>query len=236
MKAQLWHPVLFTVSLVMSSQVPAQTGPDRGAAADRYDTARPVDNIPPAGSVAAETGAAVGGPTSVPIPPRFAQAPGAPPVPEVPAPSLNLFQIASGSENFTTFVSMVKAANLENSISSDGPFTVLAPRNSAFGSLPPGVLENLLLPENREVLRRIVNYHIIPRRFMSTELRPGDVKTVQGGSVMFVGGAEGVLTVQGALIVEADVLASNGVIHVVDKVLVPPNVNLAALQTPGRGP
>lgn len=183
---------------------------------------KPAENIPRPGSVPAATGAATGRAQAVKIHPAIAQAPEAPPVPEVPIPSLNVFEIATASEAFTTFVTAVKSVGLDGALQGPGPFTILAPNNAAFASLPQGVLENLLLPENRAALLSILSYHVIPQRLLSRQLLPGMVLTSQGEAVEFVGGIEGVVTIQGAKIVQSDVEATNGVIHAIDQVLLPP--------------
>lgn len=183
----------------------------------------PAENLPPPGSVPAQTGAATGRAHAVRIDPSVAQAPEAPAVPEVPIAALNVFEIASASESFTTFVTAVKSVGLAGALQGPGPFTVLAPNNAAFASLPQGVLDNLLLPENREVLRSVLSYHIIPQRLSSRQLLPGLVLTSQGEAVEFVGGVEGVVTIQEARIVQTDVQGTNGLIHVIDRVLLPPS-------------
>jgi uncharacterized surface protein with fasciclin (FAS1) repeats len=192
----------------------------------------PAENVPRPGSLPAETGAVTGRPQAVKIAPSTAQAPDAPAVPEVPLPSLNLFEIATASESFTTFVTAAKAVGLEGALRGPGPFTVLAPNNAAFASLPQGVLENLLLPENHAVLRGVLSYHIIPQRISSRQLLPGLVLTSQGEAVEFVGGVEGVVTIQEAKVVQADVQATNGVIHAIDRVLLPPSFRIERYMLP----
>lgn len=186
----------------------------------------PAENLPPPGSLPAQTGAATGRAEAVKIDPAVAQAPEAPAVPVVLIPSLNVFEIATASESFTTFVTAVKAVGLDGALQGSGPFTVLAPNNDAFAALPQGVLENLLLPENRDALRSVLAYHIIPERLSSRQLLPGLIPTIQGETVEFVGGVEGVVTIQEAKIVQADVKGTNGVIHAIDQVLLPPSFEI----------
>lgn len=186
-----------------------------------------VENFPAPDSLAAETGSAVGRAQPLDLERDFVQAPAAPPVPEVQIPSVNTYEVIAASEDFTTFVAAIRAAGLEDTFSASGFFTVIAPNNAAFQALLPGVWVDLMRPANRAALRSILTYHLIPGRLLSTDLRPGAFRTMQGSPVSIMGGVEGVFTVQGATIVQADVLASNGVIHAVDRVLIPPNVNIA---------
>jgi uncharacterized surface protein with fasciclin (FAS1) repeats len=108
-----------------------------------------------------------------------------------------------------------------------GPFTVFAPTDAAFAALPAGVLDALLLPENKEVLVKILTYHVVPASVLAADVTDGDVATVEGQTVK-LSTADGV-TVNGAKVVTPDVMASNGVIHAIDAVLVPADVDVAAL-------
>jgi uncharacterized surface protein with fasciclin (FAS1) repeats len=204
---------------------------------DRVPTT-PAENIAPVGSLPARTGAATGRAQSVRIDRQFAQAPAAPPVPVVSPPSLTAFEILSASERHTTFITAIRAVGLARTLQGPGSFTIFAPDNNAFASLPQGVAESLLLPENRATLRSILAYHIIPRRISNRNLLPGLVTTAQGERMEFVGGMEGVVTVQDARIMQADVVATNGVIHSIDLVLVPPSISPFLIQyyatTPNR--
>lgn len=180
-------------------------------------TTVPAENLPPPGSLPAQTGGATGRAQAVEI-----DIGKAPETSGIPIPRLNVFEIATASESFTTFVAAVKSAGLDAVLQGAGPFTVLAPNNAAFASLPQGVLDNLLLPENLVALRSVLAYHIIPQRLSSRQLLPGLFLTTQGEAVEFMGGAEGVVTIQEANIVQANVDATNGIIHAIDKVLLPP--------------
>lgn len=190
---------------------------------DRDDSSAtfPAENIPPAGSVPARQGAATGRAQGVQSDRRLAQAPLAPAVPEIPRPRLSAFEILTASEKHTTFVTALRSVGLASTLRGKGQFTILAPDNAAFASLPEGVAENLLLPENRNLLRSILSYHIIPQRLAGRDLLPGGVRSLQGESLEFVGGLEGVVTIQDARILQADVAATNGLIHGIDLVLVP---------------
>jgi uncharacterized surface protein with fasciclin (FAS1) repeats len=135
--------------------------------------------------------------------------------------------VAVATDGFATLVAAVTAADLAETLSGMGPFTVFAPTDDAFAALPAGVLDALLLPENKEVLVKILTYHVVPASVLAADVTDGDVATVEGQTVK-LSTADGV-TVNGAKVVTADVLASNGVIHAIDAVLVPADVDVAAL-------
>lgn len=141
-----------------------------------------------------------------------------------------IVEVASANPDFSTLVAAVSAAGLVETLSGEGPFTVFAPTNEAFAALPPGVLDALLLPENKDALVKILTYHVVPGTVLAADITDGDVATVEGQNVT-LSTANGV-TVNGATVVTADVLADNGVIHVIDAVLVPSDVDVAALTTP----
>lgn len=128
--------------------------------------------------------------------------------------------VAAGS--FTTLVAAVQAAGLEETLRGAGPFTVFAPTDAAFAALPAGTVDSLLLPENREQLRSILTYHVVSGRVMASEAAAmSAAPTVQGSSAPIVA-VEGGLTIGGARIVTTDIACSNGVIHVIDAVMMPP--------------
>lgn len=139
----------------------------------------------------------------------------------------DIVAVASATEGFTTLVAALTAAGLVETLQGAGPFTVFAPSDAAFAALPEGLLEKLLLPENVEVLKSILTYHVVAGKVMSTEVVAGEVPTVEGSSVKLET-SYGV-KVNGANVTAADVAASNGVIHVIDAVLVPPTVDITKL-------
>lgn len=128
--------------------------------------------------------------------------------------------VASSTEGFSTLVAAVGAADLVDTLNSEGPFTVFAPTDDAFAALPPGVLDALLLPENKDTLTKILTYHVVPGAVMAADVTDGDVATVEGQTVT-LSTADGV-TINGATVIQADVVADNGVIHVIDAVILPP--------------
>jgi uncharacterized surface protein with fasciclin (FAS1) repeats len=123
---------------------------------------------------------------------------------------------------FNTLATALKAADLVNTLKGAGPFTVFAPTDEAFKKLPPGTVENLLKPENKAQLAKLLTYHVVPGRVMSALLagKTTDAKTVEGQSVKIVANMSGVM-VDNAKVTSADIAADNGVIHVIDTVIMP---------------
>jgi uncharacterized surface protein with fasciclin (FAS1) repeats len=149
-------------------------------------------------------------------------------------PSKNIIQNAVNSKDHTTLVAAVKAAGLVDTLQGSGPFTVFAPTNTAFGKLPAGTVEGLVKPENKSTLTKILTYHVVPGRLTAASLMKSvkegggiaHLKTVEGEDLMVKQAGPGKLSVTDAKgdvswITIADVLQSNGVIHVVDTVLLP---------------
>lgn len=127
--------------------------------------------------------------------------------------------IAAG--DFSTLVAAVEAAGLVETLKGEGPFTVFAPTDAAFAALPEGTVETLLLSENRDQLVSILTYHVVPGTVMAADLSEGlSAATVEGTNVTFT--LEGGAKVNGATITVADIEASNGVIHIIDQVIIPP--------------
>lgn len=138
-----------------------------------------------------------------------------------------IVDVAVGAGNFTTLVAAVTAADLVETLSGPGPFTVFAPTDEAFAALPAGVLDALLLPENKAVLAQILTYHVVSGMVMAADVTDGDVATVEGQNVTL--STMGGVTVNGAKVISADVMADNGVIHAIDAVILPPGVDVAKL-------
>lgn len=132
-----------------------------------------------------------------------------------------IVEIAAGAEDFSTLVAAVKAAGLVDVLSSKGPFTVFAPTNEAFAKLPEGTVESLLKPENKDKLIAVLKYHVVPGKVMAKDVVKVDsAKTAQGSSVTVT--VEGkTVKVDNAKVVKTDIEASNGVIHVIDTVIIP---------------
>jgi uncharacterized surface protein with fasciclin (FAS1) repeats len=149
-------------------------------------------------------------------------------------PSKNIIQNAVNSKDHTTLVAAVKAAGLVDTLSGPGPFTVFAPTNEAFAKLPAGTVDNLLKPENKEALVKVLTYHVVPGRMTAVNLmkavKDGEgaakLKTVAGEDIWVKQAGPGKLTITDskgdvAMVTIADVIQSNGVIHVIDTVLLP---------------
>lgn len=138
-----------------------------------------------------------------------------------------IVDVAAGNPDFETLVTAVTAADLAETLSGDGPFTVFAPTNEAFAALPDGLLDALLLPENKDALTSILTYHVLPAEVMAADVTAGEAATVEG-SMIDITTDDGVM-VNDATVITTDVEASNGVIHAIDAVLVPPSVDVNAL-------
>jgi uncharacterized surface protein with fasciclin (FAS1) repeats len=138
-----------------------------------------------------------------------------------------IVEVASSNPDFETLVAAVTAAGLAETLSGEGPFTVFAPTDEAFDALPEGVLDALLLPENKDALTSILTYHVVSGEVMAADVTAGDVPTVEGSDITIT--TDGGVKVNEANVTATDVDASNGVIHVIDAVLVPPTVDVAAL-------
>jgi uncharacterized surface protein with fasciclin (FAS1) repeats len=141
-----------------------------------------------------------------------------------PASLGNIANVASSSGQFSTLLTAATAAGLDATLSGMGPITVFAPTNAAFDKLPPATLQRLLRPENREALRQVVAYHVINGRVAAAGLAGKQMSspTLEGSSLMIDG--RGGVMVNGARVLQADIGASNGLIHSIDTVLMPPNM------------
>ena len=133
----------------------------------------------------------------------------------------DIVDTAIGNENFTTLVAALKAAGLVDILKGDGPFTVFAPTNAAFAKLPAGTLENLLKPENKDQLIAVLTYHVVSGKVMSGDLvgKKLSAATVQGSRID-IDATDGV-KVNNATVMTADIETDNGVIHVIDTVILP---------------
>ncbi len=133
----------------------------------------------------------------------------------------DIVDVAVENGSFTTLVAAVQAAGLVDTLKGDGPFTVFAPTDEAFAALPEGTVEMLLKPENKDKLVAILTYHVVPGKIMAAEvMKLSSAETVQGEAVM-VAIDDGNVMINKAKVVIPDVKASNGVIHVIDAVLLP---------------
>ncbi len=134
---------------------------------------------------------------------------------------MTIVEVAVGNKDFSTLVAAVKAAGLVETLSGKGPFTVFAPTNAAFDALPKGTVETLLKPENKEKLVSILTYHVVAAKVMAADaVKLDEAKTVQGQSAKITV-TNGVAKIDNAKIVKTDIVCKNGVIHVIDAVILP---------------
>jgi uncharacterized surface protein with fasciclin (FAS1) repeats len=143
--------------------------------------------------------------------------------PDSPA---TVVDVATSNEDFSTLVTAVEAAGLAETLSGDGPFTVFAPVNDAFAALPAGTVDSLLLPENQDQLTGVLTYHVVPKEAMSGDLSDGMTVTTVQGQPLTVGVSDAGVTLTDGTgntvsVVQADIEAGNGVVHVIDEVLLP---------------
>lgn len=142
------------------------------------------------------------------------------------APTQDIVQTAVGAGSFKTLVAAVQAAGLVETLKGDGPFTVFAPTDEAFAKLPKGTIENLLKPENKALLRSILTYHVVPGRVTADQVVTlTTAKTVNGQLVDIKANSKGV-KLDNANVIKTDILTSNGVIHVIDRVIMPSTKNI----------
>ncbi|WRH62831.1 MAG: fasciclin domain-containing protein [Fuscovulum sp.] len=137
------------------------------------------------------------------------------------AQDMDIVDTAVANGSFTTLAAALTAAGLVETLKGEGPFTVFAPTDAAFAALPAGTVEDLLKPENKEQLIAVLTYHVVPGAVMSTDLTEGMTATTVNGKDITIT-LEGGPKVNGAVISAPDVAASNGVIHVIDSVILPP--------------
>jgi uncharacterized surface protein with fasciclin (FAS1) repeats len=141
------------------------------------------------------------------------------------APSKDILDTAIAAGNFTTFVSAVKTAGLTDTLTGKGPFTVFAPADEAFKKLPSGALEALI--KDTAKLKAVLSYHVIKGHVLAKDVKSGEVMTVQGSPLMASVPSSGV-EVNGVRVKQADIIATNGVIHMIDAVIMPKNWQLLA--------
>jgi len=141
-------------------------------------------------------------------------------------PAKNIVETTIATGNFSTFAAGIKSAGLTDALSAKGPFTVFAPTDEAFAKLPPGAWDGLL--KDSAKLKAVLNYHVVPGHFVARELKAGEVMTLQG-STLTAALAFGDVSINGARITRRDVIATNGIIHAIDTVILPKNWQLSRL-------
>jgi uncharacterized surface protein with fasciclin (FAS1) repeats len=139
-------------------------------------------------------------------------------------PTKNLVVLANANGSFTILIKALAAAGLTDTLQGEGPFTIFAPTDAAFKELPADALTDLLKPENKEVLVKILTYHVVPGKVLSTELKSGEVKSVEGGAINVKVDPKAGVSVNDAKVTQADIQGKNGVIHAIDKVILPPDL------------
>lgn len=144
----------------------------------------------------------------------------------------SIVDVAANDDDFDTLVQAVEAAGLDDTLAEGGPFTVFAPTDAAFDNLPDGTLDALLRPENRDLLTDILTYHVVPDEVPSDELETGGLDTLNGGLAVQVNPDR--VVVNDASVVRPDIDANNGVIHGINRVLIPPATRAALESRLGR--
>ncbi|MEH2023395.1 fasciclin domain-containing protein [Nostoc sp.] len=148
----------------------------------------------------------------------------------------DIVSLAASSNSFTTLTSLLKTAGLTDILQQPGPYTVFAPTNEAFAALPAATLEQLQQPENKEALVKILRYHVVPGAVTASQLSAGELTTDEGRPVNIkIDSANNQVSVNNARVIQADVKASNGIIHAINQVLIPPDVNISQLNQPPTG-
>jgi uncharacterized surface protein with fasciclin (FAS1) repeats len=149
--------------------------------------------------------------------------------PKMEAVEIDIVEVAVSTGSFNTLVAAAQSAELVDSLKGDGPMTLFAPTNEAFAALPEGTLEDLLKPENQARLQAVLLYHVVPGRVMAVDIKGTmNAETLEGSTVQVVANnawskVRKKITVNGANVITADVEASNGVIHIIDAVILPPD-------------
>lgn len=138
------------------------------------------------------------------------------------AASKDIVDTAASAGQFNTLIAAAQAADLVDTLKSPGPLTVFAPTDAAFAALPAGTVENLLKPENKDQLVKVLTYHVVSGKVMAADVVKLSSATTVEGSDVAIDASGGTVMVNDAQVVQADVAASNGVIHVIDKVILPP--------------
>lgn len=141
---------------------------------------------------------------------------------ETPTEKKNLIVLANDNGSFKTLVKALTAAGLIDTLQGEGPFTIFAPTDAAFAKLPQDALQDLLKPENKEVLIKVLTYHVVSGKVLSSDLKSGEVKSLQGDPITVKVNND--VQVNDATVTKADIEGSNGVIHQIDNLILPPSL------------
>ncbi len=137
------------------------------------------------------------------------------------ATAADIVDTAVSAGSFNTLVAAVQAAGLVDTLKGEGPFTVFAPTDDAFSALPEGTVENLLKPENKDQLIAVLTYHVVPGKVMAADVVKLDAATTVNGADVTIAASDAGVTVDAANVIKTDIKTSNGVIHVIDSVILP---------------
>lgn len=153
------------------------------------------------------------------------------PAPTTEAPAAtgegNVVEVAASEQSLSTLANIIREAGLNDTLQQGGPYTIFAPSDQAFAQIPEATRQQLLQPENRETLRQILNYHVVPGELTADQLQSGQVETVAGQPVnVQVDQSANQVRVNEATVTRPNLQANNGVVHIVDRVILPPDVNL----------
>ncbi|GCL41200.1 beta-Ig-H3/fasciclin [Dolichospermum planctonicum] len=135
----------------------------------------------------------------------------------------NLIVLANANGSFKTLIKALTAAGLTDTLQGDGPFTIFAPTDAAFAKLPQDAVQDLLKPENKEILLQVLTYHVVSGKVLSSDLKSGELKSLQGDPITVKVDTNGV-QVNDAKVTKADIQGSNGVIHQIDTLILPPSI------------
>ncbi|MFM7405235.1 MAG: fasciclin domain-containing protein [Cuspidothrix sp.] len=161
---------------------------------------------------------------TLPVPnakPEQTETPTVPPTPQIPEKK-NLIVLANDNGSFKTLIKALTAAGLIDTLQGEGPFTIFAPTDAAFAKLPQDALQDLLKPENKEVLIKVLTYHVVPGNILSKDLESGEIKSLQGDPITV--NVSNDVQINDAKVTKADIEGSNGVIHQIDNLILPPSL------------
>jgi uncharacterized surface protein with fasciclin (FAS1) repeats len=218
---------LLSAGLLMAGSAIAQTKPTQPhaniaqtaptvPAAPSVPTAPVAPVVPPTvPTVPGMPGAPVIAPAAPPTEPKAAE-----PKTEAAKDTKTIVDIASSNGSFKTLTAALEAAGLTEALAGQGPFTVFAPTDAAFEALPKGTVETLLKPENKAKLVKVLTYHVVPGNVLAADLKTGKIKSIEGSEIKVTVNPKGAM-VNNAKVALTDVKASNGVIHAIDKVILP---------------
>jgi uncharacterized surface protein with fasciclin (FAS1) repeats len=228
-KRGLWFIPILILAAIIAALLLKQCGNDDEVATDDTELVAEETEAATETSVAEETAAveteAAVAETTVAAPAETT----------VAAAGTDIVATAQAAGNFSTLTAALGAAGLTETLQGAGPFTVFAPTDEAFAKLPPGAVDALLKPENKPVLEQILKYHVVAGNVKAADVKTGPVPSVEGTNLDLTA-ADGKVTVNGANVTTADVASSNGVIHVIDSVLIPASVDVPALLAGAAAP